>query len=117
LPSQTVTLRLLEKLRPDKRIFLALDDFGDDIIFNIQDKDGNPKNLGGITPNFQIWGHGSKPFLDAECTVTDSVNGQCKYNRKETDITKTGSFLSKVLLKTGVSKNESTERLLVVVQE
>lgn len=112
-----MTLRVIETPRPEKRVFIALDDYGDDIIFNIVDKNGGAFNLTGITPRFKVWRQGSLPFVDVECIILDALAGQCKWNRKETEITKAGAFVSKVLLKSGSTKKESTERLLLVVQQ
>lgn len=107
----------MEKPRPDQRIFIAEEDFGDDINFTIQDKDGNAKNLTGITPKFQVWSKGMKPFIDQDATIVSAVAGTCKYNIKNTDFARIGVFYAKMLLKTGTTKQESTERFLLVVQE
>jgi hypothetical protein len=98
-------------------LFLAQEDFGDDINFTIHDKNGNAKNLTGITPKLQVWSKGLASFIDADCAIVDATNGQCKYTVKETDFQKTGTFYAKVLLKTGTTRKESTERFLLVVQE
>jgi len=116
--SQSITLRLLEKPRSDQRMFLSEDDFGDDLNFTIQDKDGNAKNLTGIMPKFQVWSKGLAPFLDEDATIVSAVAGTCKYNVKETDFNgRTGVFYAKLVLKTGTTKKESTEKFLLVLQE
>lgn len=116
--SQSITLRLLEKPRADQRLFLSEDDFGDDINFTIQNKDGTAKDLTGITPKFQVSSKGLAPFIDQDATIVSAPAGTCKYNVKETDFNgRTGVFYAKILLKTGTTKKESTEKFLLVVQE
>lgn len=118
LVSQNITLRLLQKLRPEQRIMIAEEEFGDDINFTIQDKNGNAKDLTGIIPSFQVWSKGMQPFIDAECDIVVAVDGTCKYTLKESDLgSRTGTFYAKVVLKTGTTKRESTETFQVVVQE
>lgn len=96
---------------------MAKSDFGDDINFTIQDKDGFARNLTGINVKFLVWSKRAAPFLEQDCIIVNAAAGQCKYNVKETDFVSAGVFYAKVLLRTGSSKNESTERLLVIVQE
>ncbi len=108
----------MEKPRLDQRLLLSDDDFGDDINFTIQDKDGNAKNLTGITPEFHVWSKGMAPFIKQDTTIISAPAGTCKYNIKETDFgSRTGTFYGKVVLKTGTTKKESTEKFLLVVQE
>ena len=108
----------MEKPRPDQRIFITEEDFGDDINFTIQDKDGVAKNLTGITPEFQVWSKGLAAFIKQDATIVSAPSGTCKYNVKETDFgSRTGVFYAKIVLKTGTTKKESTETFLLVVQE
>ena len=117
--SQTVTLRSIQKVRPEQRIIIAEEEFGDDLIFYLQDKNGNAFDLTDKTPILQVWSKGLKPFIDKEITVIDpATNGQCKYNLLEIDFgTRTGTFYLKVLAKTNATKREAFETILLVVQE
>ncbi len=118
MPAQSITLRLLQKVRPDQRVLFAQEEFGDDINFTIQDKDGNAKNLTGITPALQVWSKGLAAFIDKDLTITNAAAGQCKYTTAEADFNgRTGTFYAKVILKTGTTKKEATETFLLVVQE
>lgn len=97
---------------------LAQDEFGDDINFTIQDKDGTAVDLTGRTPALQVWSKGMKAFIDKDLTITNALLGQCKYTTQQSDLTnRTGTFYAKVILKTGTTKKEATETFLLVVQE
>lgn len=108
----------MQKTRASQRLIFGREEFGDDINFTIQDKDGNAKDLTGITPALQVWSKGLKAFIDKDLTITNAVAGQCKYTVIESDFkTGTGTFYAKVILKTGTTKKEATETFLLVVQE
>lgn len=116
--SQFITLRLLQKPRVTQRLLFAQDEFGDDINFTIQDKDGNVVDLTGKTPALQVWSKGLKAFIDKDLTITNAVLGQCKYTTQQSDLTnRTGTFYAKVVLKTGTTKKEPSETFVLVVQE
>ncbi|MEM2759871.1 MAG: BppU family phage baseplate upper protein [Nitrososphaerales archaeon] len=114
--SQSITLRLTETHRPEKRIFLALDAAGDELVIALKDKNGNAVDLTGKVVRFRVWNRGLKPFLDADCAITDAVNGQCQYVRQKTDLEKAGVFYCKVIVRAG-TKEDVSERVLLVVQE
>ncbi len=115
--SQSITLRIMQKSRAEQRLFFAQNEFGDDINFTIQDSNGNARDLTGITPAFQVWSKGMAPFIDKDCTIVNALAGQCKYTVQQNDFVRTGVFYAKVLLKTGTTKKEASERFLAVVQE
>ncbi len=123
----------MQKSRAEQRLIYAQNEFGDDINFTIQDSAGNVRDLTGITPAFQVWiksrdllvvtppnqitPRGLTFIIDADCTIVNAVAGQCKYTVKQGDFAMPGIYYAKLILKTGTTKKESTERFLVVVQE
>lgn len=117
MASQSITLRLIQKPRPEHRILISQEEYGDDLLFNLQDKNGNAFDLTDKVPVLQVWSKGMKPFLNIEIETVDGVNNQCKYTIAKEDFANTGTFYLRIIAKTNDSKRQVFETVLLVVQQ
>ena len=92
-------------------------DYGYDIIFTIQDADGNAYDLTGYTIKFKVWKSGSSGtlFINGACTIVKAVSGICKYLIVKGDFKAVDIYKFELeLTKSGVVESIVSKELKVV---
>jgi hypothetical protein len=75
------------------RLELVRNDYGYALTFTIKDAQDNVVDLTNSTVKFKVKAYGASSLLiDANCTITDAVNGVVTYTVQQTDFTITKRY-------------------------
>jgi len=94
-------------------------DYGQELGFTLQDGNGNPINLAGLTLTFLVQAANDStqtnlPLTGNPMGVDDAANGVCHYTVANGDFPNTGVFLSQIqLTKSGFKETIQGPQLIV----
>ncbi len=101
-----------------EKLTIPKSDYGYELTFSVQDANGAAYDLSASTVTFKAWSPltPSTLIVNATCSKSTTVTGQCTYTIASTDFTTAGQYLAELeLTRTGVK--ESTEPIMVIVRD
>jgi hypothetical protein len=88
---------------------IKLNNYGFPIDFYIQNADGTPKDLTGLSAALNVWANEQTPVLifSHPCQILNATQGVVEYVVQQTDFTQIGTFYGEIEL-TGTNYLEDT---------
>ena len=98
---------------------LPVGNFGDFINFSVQDSDGDPVNITGMTPKFTLYRpgaqHGMMLVWQKDTSIVSGSGGTCRYQVLNGDFTEFRDYFGRIDLYTGTTKIDSTQEFILSV--
>ena len=99
-------------------VTLVRGDKGFDLEFTVQEADASAFDLTGATVKFKMAVSQSGSLkIDGPCTITDPLQGKCKYTIGDTDLDTAGQYVAELEITIGAKIVTITDILVKVIKD
>ena len=97
---------------------LVRGDKGFDLEFTVQEADGTVFDLTGATVKFKMaLPQNAQLKIDGLCTITDPLDGKCKYTIQDGDLDTSGTYVAELEITIGAKVITVTDIIVKIVKD